>query len=830
MKNHFENSKKFEIDKILINKIYNIKEKKKPGYKVIKKNVVYHKQITRQYFKYSNINKGNYYSNYQSFREYLSSGYDHEFLTNEIKNIRSIIDYSRSIREIITKKLNPDKNQNISLKESIPQNPAIIEGPTGNNVNNPTNQNNIFQKSGSIRRPSAVLFHIDRENPSMKRLAEMAHQNSNFGTNIQKKNNKLIEKCLLFKKKEEEIDAPDNQYYFRLYSVLSEEFDPLFLPEYENFIKVKYENQKNCLIKFYNKEKEFINCAKLIKEKIKSMVEQNKQNQMENSDSFNSRKILQQNNIKENFDMNIKNMNQNEAQLKIPYINAFFYGRTEMYFRDIDNFMSLYKENTSLASKQLEKDFFENLYKILTYNNTNCKRFLHYLYYNNNFFKYIYNIFTTQKKLDGTLKNIAPSIRRHSEKEHFLNKPLKEMFLSEDKEKEEEEKNKMIFIPKDEENEKKDSKKDINDFLNSLIGNDFIYKINLIQDDVTELVDKKQIKKFKKLIMNNDRYENNFIITLNNKNNMLQIYNTDNNQCIFSYFFDETISFFDLANDLKNNLKIEKIQKNEKFILIYQKNNFSNFNNSYIFKLPKEIYSRFCKSISARGFKIKKTELFGTGEKEKDKEQDNKKLNLGDLLNLQGEEEKNQSGEHSQNSEKDSAKNESNIKFEQKNNSRSISFRNNNSINKSNSENEKSDNEEKEKFKQNNDSSMEVKEKEGEDSEEDENEDDNEEKDGEEDENDNNNDEEDNNNNNDENPKNKKDENKEEDENDDKDNINNDFTEEKDDEKNRDNNTNKNMNTPNNNEEEINTDIIGQNIIDNNPTIESNHKSSDKEE
>ena len=36
---------------------------------------------------------------------------------------------------------------------------------------------------------------------------------------------------------------PQNQYHFRLYSKLSEEFDPFFLPPYENFMNVKYENR-----------------------------------------------------------------------------------------------------------------------------------------------------------------------------------------------------------------------------------------------------------------------------------------------------------------------------------------------------------------------------------------------------------------------------------------------------------------------------------------------------------------------------------------------------------------------------------------------------------
>ena len=46
MKKHYENSKKFELDRYLIKKIYNIKEKRKPKYQVIKKNIVYEKILT----------------------------------------------------------------------------------------------------------------------------------------------------------------------------------------------------------------------------------------------------------------------------------------------------------------------------------------------------------------------------------------------------------------------------------------------------------------------------------------------------------------------------------------------------------------------------------------------------------------------------------------------------------------------------------------------------------------------------------------------------------------------------------------------------------------
>ena len=65
------------------------------------------------------------------------------------------------------------------------------------------------------------------------------------------------------------------------------------------------------------------------------------------------------------------------------------------------------------------------------------------------------------------------------------------------------------------------------------------------------------------------------------------------------------------------------MNKNEKNILIRQINNSSRFANSYIIKISKEIYSLFIKSISAKGNKIKKTELFSL-EENKEKKRKNK--------------------------------------------------------------------------------------------------------------------------------------------------------------------------------------------------------------
>ena len=114
MKKHYENSKKFELDRYLIKKIYNIKEKRKPKYQVIKKNIVYEKQPTNDYSYFSNNNKNNYYSLYKSFRDYFSSGYNSTFLENELSNIDSILSFSRNIRENISKKINPNQKLNLS--------------------------------------------------------------------------------------------------------------------------------------------------------------------------------------------------------------------------------------------------------------------------------------------------------------------------------------------------------------------------------------------------------------------------------------------------------------------------------------------------------------------------------------------------------------------------------------------------------------------------------------------------------------------------------------------------------------------------------------------
>ena len=665
MRSHVEKSKKYELDRFIIKKIYNKKEKIKKPYNISKKNVIYDKQLTEQYFKYSNNNRNNYYSSYQSFRDYISSGYNYDFLVNEINNVKSILGFSRNMREIINKKMNPEPSiHNISNLST--QNKIIELNEESNSRENIQNEDPFAkvkkipfpkQTNENITRRTSTVFQIDKENPYIKRMADLSHKNVQLGQSYQSNIKKppgppgkkdFLEICKLLKIKEEEAKNPQNQYQFRLFSVLNEEFDPFYLPVYENFMNVKYENQKTKLIKIYNQEKAFIECVTLIKSKLKMHLNKDKN---KNNNNMPSPNIIK-NNLK-NPEFNFHNFPQHKFQIKVPYINAFYLGRTESYFKDIDNFMSMYKENISLSTKKLEKDFFANLFKILTYNNTDGKKFLQYLYTHSYFFKYIYNIFTIQNKWAGmSIKNFAPSIKKHTEEEHFLNDSMKQLFFTEDSKNKVIDDFKLVINKEKEENVIKNINEEENEEeFDIFLGNDFIYKINLCEENVSDSVNEKKINNFKKILSNSKNFNQNFIITLNNNENMIQIINTKKNQkkkkgnlksskYFLSAPFDDKVVFYDLENDIKNNIKIEKDKKkSDKFVLIGVKQN-DEYLQAYIFKLTKDIYNRFTKSILSKGNAIRKKELLGEAQESEEKSEE--KIDLEDIINQANDADKEQ--------------------------------------------------------------------------------------------------------------------------------------------------------------------------------------------
>ena len=236
----------------------------------------------------------------------------------------------------------------------------------------------------------------------------------------------------------------------------------------------------------------------------------------------------------------------------------------------------------------------------------------------------------------NTIKNFAPSIQKYNEEEHFLNDSMKQLFATEGSKAKtvEEEKN------KDENNQKSIIESD--DFIESLLGNEFIYKINLCEEDVSDYINNKKTDSLKKLLSNNKNFNQNYIISLNSEN-LLNIYNTKKYQkqkkktnlktskFLLSVIFDEKVNFYDLEKDLKNNMKIEKgKKKSEKVLLIGVKQSEENYSYAYVFKLTKDIYICFSKSISSKGRHIKNKEILG---EEKESEESDNEINYDDLTN-----------------------------------------------------------------------------------------------------------------------------------------------------------------------------------------------------
>ena len=193
---------------------------------------------------------------------------------------------------------------------------------------------------------------------------------------------------------------------------------------------------------------------------------------------------------------------------------------------------------------------------------------------------------------------------------------------------------------KDENNQKSIIESD--DFLESLLGNEFIYKINLCEEDVSDYINNKKTDSLKKLLSNNKNFNQNYIISLNSEN-LLNIYNTKKYQkqkkktnlktskFLLSVIFDEKVNFYDLEKDLKNNMKIEKgKKKSEKVLLIGVKQSEENYSYAYVFKITKDIYIRFSKSISSKGRHIKNKEILG---EEKESEESDNEINYDDLTN-----------------------------------------------------------------------------------------------------------------------------------------------------------------------------------------------------
>ena len=313
-----------------------------------------------------NYNEKNdsYYSNYLYFREYLMTGYTYEYTVNEIEKIKSLLQFSKQLRSDISKHFD------------------IKTEPE-------TNNDTISSMTPKIAIQSNILQNYPTKNTN-KRLSSV------FST-VRYANN-FVKICKLLKLKNQKKDDNNDNYQFRLYSQFEKESDVFSIPQFVNFTSVKHFNQNRKLTKMYHTENMFVDCVKNIKKRLK-----------QNEPQVN--KVIE---IKKN--------------LHVPSVQALFHGRDIDYFKKIDNFVNMYKENF-FQIKNREKDLFNGIYNILTKCQNNCSNFLSYLYTKSYMFKYIYDIFTIEAKLNFIDKANVQIIPKENANEPFLNDSTRQLFL-----------------------------------------------------------------------------------------------------------------------------------------------------------------------------------------------------------------------------------------------------------------------------------------------------------------------------------------------------------------------------------------------------------------
>ena len=374
-KNNLINAKNYELDKETLKQYYpyyKLQERPENIYKIVEKKTILIKEKNNINDK-EKVLRRDYYCNFKSFREYLSTGKNYNYAINELEKIKSIINFSKELRKEICNKFElPFSKENNEISIQLPYEKTEEE----NSILNLTNSN-INTANSKGRRVSAI-FNL------------VKHPNSKS----------FIEKCFLLKEKKKKIDNNDNNYMFRLFTKYEKDSDIFNFPKFDGFNNNIFHNQNWKLTKLLYLENKFINVADL---KNKSSSQISIQSKL-NIDSLLKLKIL-----------------------KYPYIQAFFNGRERDYFKEMDNFVGLYRDN-SQSIKNNEKDLFNSLYNILTKCNSDCSHFMQYLYSKSYMFKYIYDIFIIENKLDIIDKENVPMIQKEILDEPFLNDSMRQFF------------------------------------------------------------------------------------------------------------------------------------------------------------------------------------------------------------------------------------------------------------------------------------------------------------------------------------------------------------------------------------------------------------------
>ena len=609
-KNNLINAKNYELDKETLKQYYpyyKLQERPENIYKIVEKKTILIKEKNNINDK-EKVLRRDYYCNFKSFREYLSTGKNYNYAINELEKIKSIVNFSKELRKEICNKFElPFSKENNEISIQLPYEKTEEE----NSILNLTNSN-INTANSKGRRVSAI-FNL------------VKHPNSKS----------FIEKCFLLKEKKKKIDNNDNNYMFRLFTKYEKDSDIFNFPKFDGFNNNIFHNQNWKLTKLLYLENKFINVADL---KNKSSSQISIQSKL-NIDSLLKLKIL-----------------------KYPYIQAFFNGRERDYFKEMDNFVGLYRDN-SQSIKNNEKDLFNSLYNILTKCNSDCSHFMQYLYSKSYMFKYIYDIFIIENKLDIIDKENVPMIQKEILDEPFLNDSMRQFFSTSNTE----------FQPGQIKNtipsQKLDSEIIIdeeNNFANNfedLFGNKIMEKIGFCNEQLTELLKNKD-KNINNLIslIKDIPYE--YYLVINNEDKFIIYKPNFDSSNKEKYSINENIRSLKLyvidENNYNNELfqsNIDSSEENVVLVKIYAKKNLLTKDQNkelndkfFIFKIKKnslnlieqnqsKLISSFTDDLLKEIKSEDDTKIINENLTDLSKLTSNKKLVLSDIIDEKSKEE-----------------------------------------------------------------------------------------------------------------------------------------------------------------------------------------------
>lgn len=461
--NNLINAKNYELDKETLKEYYpyyESPEKPENLYNIVEKKTIFYKKIENSDEIEIDSTK-EYYSNYKSFREYLSTGKNYNYTINELQKVKSLLTFSKQLRTEISNKFNiplPNDDNDKSIR--------LPSEKTEEDLTNLFNLSNLNFNSNpkGQKRVSAIFNRVKQTN------------NKNF-----------IEKCILLKEKKKDFEDKENKYMFRLFSKFEKDSDIYNFPKFNGFNNNIFYNQNRKLSKLYYLENKFINITDLKNRNLPSLIQSK---------------------------LNIDGLSKTKIS-KFPYIQAFFYGRDIDYFKEMDNFVGVYRNN-SFQNKNNEKELFNSLYDVLTRCNSDCSNFMRYLYSKSNMFKYIYDIFTIENKLDIMDKENVPIIEKDFFNEPFLNDSLRQYFSTSNIEFQPSQNKNTIPTEKIDGELLKEEENNFIDNFSDYFGNNIMDKICFYENQLTKLLENKE-KNIKTLLSLFKEIQYDYFLIVNNE-------------------------------------------------------------------------------------------------------------------------------------------------------------------------------------------------------------------------------------------------------------------------------------------------------------------------